>query len=227
MFRCVSPNWPNSSRLLHQSIYWGLKTFASRDANYLILRHFNIGTENLRFIGGNVPGVHICGTKALFPTTLEDLIDDTFLIHDLNLFNFVIEFNQQIAATGQELQPPTTLDFSMVSEEPFPIDYDALPNKWHNFLDLHSAVEMYTPFYAFWLTNDDFWRASNSLQLDQVIALYLSRLLNRPEIASLSNNRHPMIPAFILATAYRLMLHGHDAEVMHGLLRQHKRLQIK
>jgi hypothetical protein len=224
LFKIVSPYWPNSSRLLHLSIYRGLKWFVTPEANYLILRHFNIGSENLKFIEQNVPGIAIRTTKPLKPKTLEDLIDDTFLIHDLNIYNFVIEFNDQLKAQHREIAPPESLRFDCISDDGFGIDIAALPNRWHNFLDLHTAIELYTPLYAFFLTDSDFWRASNSLQLDQTIALYLARVLDKPEMASLVNNRHPMVPAFVLTTAYRLMLHGHDAEAMHGLLRRMKRL---
>lgn len=220
LFRIVSPKWPQSSRLLHQSIYWGLKYFVSPEANYLILRHFNIGTENLKFIADNIPGIDIKTTKPLRPKRLEDLIDNTFLIHDLNIFNFVIELNQQIREKKIEIKAPEVVNFEALSDEPFEIA--PLPNKWHNFIDLHTAIELYTPLYALFLTDADFWRASNSLQLDQTIALYMAKILNKPEVVILVNNKHPMIPLFILAAAYRLMLHGHDAEALHGMLRRMK-----
>lgn len=217
LFRIVLPRWPHSSRLLHLSIYYGLKTFVSPEANTLILRHFHIGTQNLQFIASNIPGVSITTTKPLRPRKLEDLIDDTFLIHDLNIFNFVIELNQQVKEKGIRIEPPEQLDFSAIEDGP--IALEPLPNKWHNVLDLHSAIEIYTPLYALFLSNDDFWRASNSLQLDQVVATYFAKILGRPELLSLVNNKHPMIPSFILSAAYRLMLHGHDAEALYGVLR--------
>ena len=220
LLRVVFAKWPQSCRLLHLSIYYGLKWFVTPEANTLILRHFNIGTENLQFIADNVPGLKMTTTKPLRPKTLEDLIDDTFLIHDLNIFNFVIELNQYLQANQLTLQPPDKLNFNALTQGDFGIA--PMPAKWHNCIDLHTAIEVYTPLYALFLTDADFWRASNSLQLDQTIALYMAKLLNRPELPALVNNRHPMIPLFILAAGYRLMLHGHDAEALHGMLVQEK-----
>ncbi len=221
IFRVISPRWPRSIKGLHWALYWMMKLFVSRDANELILRHFNIGTENLQFIANNA-GIKIDTTLALRPKTLEDLIDNTFLIHDLNLFNFVIELNQALKSENKPyLDSPDTLDFSAISTEGN-FDIAPLPDKWHNFLDLQTAIELYTPLYALFLTDVDFWRASNSLQLDQSVALYMARILNKPEIASLVNNRHPMVPDFILSAGYRLVLHGHDAEALHGMLRMLK-----
>lgn len=225
LFRILFPNHPQSCRLLHLSIYWGLKYFVSPGANYLILRHFNIGTENLKFIADNIPGIEIKTTKPLRPRSLEDLIDNTFLIHDLNIFNFVIELNKQLREKGIEITKPVKINFDAISTEPF--DIAPMPKKWHNFIDLHTAVELYTPLYALFLSDADFWRASNSLQLDQTIALYIAKILGKPETVSLVNNKHPMIPLFILAAGYRLMLHGHDAESLHGMLVKMKKEQTE
>src|SRR6266852_9109236 len=59
ILKIVVPNRFTSSRILHRLIYWGLRTFVRPDANYLILRHFHIGSEILQFVASNVPGVEI------------------------------------------------------------------------------------------------------------------------------------------------------------------------
>lgn len=53
------PNRCTSSRVLHWTIYWGLRYFVGPEANYLILRHFHIGSELLQFVASNVEGVEI------------------------------------------------------------------------------------------------------------------------------------------------------------------------
>ena len=55
----VSPRWPHAPRFLHRSIGWGMRHFLTPDANRLILRHFHLGAEILRFISDNAtPGYH-------------------------------------------------------------------------------------------------------------------------------------------------------------------------
>ncbi|SDK54214.1 DUF6999 family protein [Microbulbifer yueqingensis] len=220
LLRLVIPERWHSSRLLHRTIYWGLKYLVRRDANYLILRHFNIGTELLQFIADNVGGVRIKSTRPLRPRSLEDLLDDTFLIHDLNIYNFIGELNQQLAEQGREMQPARSLDFSAISAAEFDIE----PGGGHvtNVLDLQTAIELYTPLYALFLSDHDFWRASNSLQLDETISIYIGKLLNDGTALSLVSNRHPMVPHTTLQAGYRLMLHGLDAEILHGYLREQK-----
>jgi Family of unknown function (DUF6999) len=71
----------------------------------------------------------------------------------------------------------------------------------HNVLDLQTAIEIYTPLFALFLSDHDFWRSSNSLQLDETIARYV-------EIVGLVNNKHPMVPLSTMEAGFRLMLHG-------------------
>lgn len=219
LIRMVLPARLQSSRMLHRTIYWGLKYFVSPEANYLILRHFNIGTQMLRFIADNA-GVEIISTTPLRPKALEDLLDDTFLIHDLNIYNFIIELNTKLKAEGKEISPPDAYDFSALCDDD--INFESLPNAWHNFVDIQTAIELYTPMYGLLLSDHDFWRASNSLQLDETIAIYVSKLFATPLPLSLVSNRHPTVPIITLAAGYRLMLHGLDAENLYGFLLNEK-----
>ncbi|WP_334079141.1 DUF6999 family protein [Microbulbifer sp. M83] len=221
LLRLLIPERWHSSRILHRTIYWGLRYFVRADANYLILRHFNIGTELLQFIADNVGGVEIGSTRPLRPRELADLLDDAFLVHDLNIYNFIGDLNSQLAEQGREILPATELDFSAISDG----DFDLEPGGQYatSVLDLQTAIELYTPLYALFLSDHDFWRASNSLQLDETISIYIGKLLNDSTALSLVNNRHPMVPHTTLQAGFRLMLHGLDAEILHGYLRQLKR----
>jgi hypothetical protein len=90
---------------------------------------------------------------------------------------------------------------------------------------LESAIEIYTPLYQLFLTDSDFWRACNSLQLDETVALYTSKLIGDASYVSLVNNKHPLIPLSTLQAGYRLLLHGLSAECLHATLVQSKRQQ--
>ncbi|WP_105102249.1 DUF6999 family protein [Microbulbifer pacificus] len=224
LLRIVIPERWNSSRLLHKTIYWGLKYFVRRDANYLILRHFNIGSELLQFIADNIHGVRIESTKPLRPKNLRDLLDDTFLIHDLNIYNFIAELNEQLRRENRDITAAERLDFSAITDGEFELQPGG--DHFTNVIDLQTAIEMYTPLYALFLSDHDFWRASNSLQLDETIAIYIGKLLNDGMALSLVSNRHPMVPHSTLQAGFRLMLHGLDAELLHGYLRSLKRAAL-
>jgi len=215
IFKFFFPKLINSSKFLHRALAWGLRRFVSPDANLLIFRHFHVGTEILQFISGNIPNVEIVGNP-LKPKDFEDVKDDLFLNHDLNLYNFVIHLNSQLKKKNITIGPPEKLNLDMITEDQF--DHIDFPKKWTNFLDLRSAIELFTPFYQLFLTSNDFIRASNSLQLDETIAIYTSQILGAPGHLGLVNNKHPMVPVTTYSAAYRLVLHGLAAETLHEIL---------
>jgi hypothetical protein len=223
LVKTVIPNQFTSSKALHSLICWGLKNWVSPEANFLILRHFHIGSEILAFIEGNTEAVEI-PLNPLKPKTLEALKDDVFLKHDLNLFNFVIEFSKDLRAAGIDVRPPAQLNFDCITDGQF--EFEEFPKKWRNFVDVQTAIELYTPMYQLFLTDNDFWRASNSLQLDETVALYVAKILDKMEYLALVNNKHPIVPLTTLSAGFRLMLHGLAAESLHAMLREAKRRQL-
>ena len=215
VIKALSPIDWRASRLLHQLIYWGLKYFVKKEANYLILRHFWLGSEILAFVGGNVPGVKV-PMNPLRPKNLEDLKNHLFLTHDLNLFNFVINLNKELREKGLKIKPLETPDFSMLTEGEF--DIEMPKDGFFNFIDLETAIELYTPVYQFFLTDNDFWRATNSLQLDETIGVYAATILNSHQHLVLVNNKHPLVSLITLSAGFRLVLHGLSTEMGHWFL---------
>ena len=109
----VPRRWSHS-KLLHRILAWGLKRFVSPEANWLILRHFHLGAQILAFIAANSP-VPV-STTPLEPREIDDLKDELFVKHDLNLFNFVIRLNTALREAGVEMHAPERVDFSMIRD---------------------------------------------------------------------------------------------------------------
>lgn len=218
VLKTVLPKRWAHSPLLHRFLAWGLEHFVSPQANWLILRHFHIGSQILAFVAKNAP-VEV-ETSPLKPAGIADLRDEMFLKHDLNLFNFVIRLNTALREAGKEIEPVRDVDLSMI-EDP-PIRLADMPHRTRNFLDLESAIELFTPLYQLMLTDNDFWRAANSLQLDETLGLYAAKITNAPQHLILVNNKHPLVALSTLRAGYRLVLHGLSSEMLHGLLMQAK-----
>ena len=215
IFKFFFPKLINSSKILHRLLAWGLKYFVSRDANLLIFRHFHSGSEILQFVAGNIESLEL-KTSPLKPHDFNDVKEDLFLLHDLNLYNFIINLNSELKSKNLTITQPKSLNLEMITEDQF--DHIEFPNRWLNILDLRSAIELFTPFYQLFLTANDFVRASNSLQLDETIAIYTSQILGTPGHLGLVNNKHPMVPATTYSAAYRLVLHGLASETLHEIL---------
>jgi hypothetical protein len=218
LIRIVIPSRLTSSNILHALVVWGMKNFVSADANYLIVRHFNIGSQILKFLADNIRDIKI-KSHPLLPNTIDDLRDNVFIQHDLNIYNFIIQINALLGASGHKIEPIPLdkVDFTAIED----VDHRLakMPDTWHNVLDLHTAIEIYTPLFALFLSDRDFWRSSNSLQLDETIALYVGRIFDREAIIGLVNNKHPMVPLSTMEAGFRLMLHGLDAENLYGFVK--------
>ncbi len=209
--------------LLHKLIVFSLNKFVRPEANWLILRHFHIGSEALAFIAKNVEGVSV-PTSPLRPRNIKDLADVLFIKHDINLFNFVINLSKELRDKKIEFIPKKELDFSMITPGDFKID--DMPNGFFNFIDLETAIEIFTPVYQLFLTDNDFWRATNSLQLDETIAIYVAKILKSPEHLVMLNNKHPLAQLITLQAGWRLVLHGLSSELLRGLLLKKQQDQI-
>ncbi len=228
LVRIFVPRKLTSTKALHTIICWGMRYFVSRDANYLIFRHFHIGSQILSFLNMNLAGGTLQG-RPLYPQIISDFGKNTFVQHDLNIYNFIIQLNTYLLENKKSIGfiESDNINFSAIQD--FDGQIEELPNKWHNFLDLQSAIELYTPLFGAFLADQDFWRASNSLQLDETIALYVAKISNQPAILGLVSNKHPMVPFSTFEAGFRLMLHGLDAENLYGfikLMRQQSQKQI-
>lgn len=215
--KTVIPNWLTSTPLLHRLLAKALATFATPEANWLILRHFWIGSENLAFLNANIKGAGV-EMNPLKPEDLPDLVDDLFIKHDLNLFNFITRMNLKLREQAiTEIMPNESLDFSMISDEG---KFSIAPqnNGWLNVIDLQTCIDIFTPVYQLFLSDKDFWRSVHSLQLDETIGIYAAQVLNKPDGLILVNNKHPMVVPATWSAGYRLVLHGLSAEMLHALL---------
>jgi hypothetical protein len=162
-------------------------------------------------------------TRPLRPKRLEDLKDNVFLQHDLNIYNFIIQLNASLRDQNRDLVPVARPDFSMLSDGDF--DLAPLPRGPLNFIDVQTAIEAYTPLYALCLPRADFVRAANSLQLDETIAIYIAKILGTDYHMAFVKNGHPLVQNSPWEAGYRLMLHGLDVEALYGWLRQMKHRQ--
>lgn len=223
LIKLVLPRGAVSSALLHRILARVLARFATPEANWLILRHFHVGADNLAWLNANLADGQIVLDR-LRPTRVEELRDHLFVRHDINLYNFVIELNLRRRGMPIARRAVAALDFRAVPDDgAAAVRLQDMPRGRLNVIDLQTAIELFTPVYALFLRDEDFWRATHSLQLDETIAAYAAQLTGRIDALAYVNNRHPMVPDVTYHAAYRLVLHGLATEVMHAMLVRMKR----
>jgi hypothetical protein len=225
LLRLVLPQRFTSSTALHALISAALTRLATPEANWLILRHFHVGALNLAWLNANLADGTLA-LDAIRPRRLGDLRDHMFVRHDINLYNFIIGLNLHRRGRPIAPVPLAALDFSMLPDASLDaLRLEDMPRGPFNVIDVQTAIEIFTPVYALFLSDVDFWRATHSLQLDETIATYGAALTGRSDALLFVNNRHPMVPDITMNGAYRLILHGLATEVMFALLLQMKQAQ--
>jgi hypothetical protein len=213
IIKSICPFNFSAHRFLHKTISWGLYFFVKPEANLVILRHFHLGTMVINFLCDNL-GVDRKIQEPLYPKSVFDISNDMNVVvqHDVNLYNFVIHWNKQ----GKQVEHKTDLNFDAVHE--VDLKLEDFPNRWTNFLDVETACEMIAPFFQLLCTDEEYWRASISLQLDETIGVYMATLLNHPSRLFMVNNKHPLLPNNIVEAPRRLMLHGLSTEMVYQFL---------
>ncbi len=201
-----------SDRAMHVLAVWFLNTFVTPEACYLIVRHFGIGSNILNFLTDNGPDP-LMEKSALFPKTIKDLGDNAFMQHDLNLYNFVYDFHRAEERNPNWLAQVQQQGICFDSVQPVEVNINLRRRGWLRFLDLETTLELIKLVYAVFLTPQEFKRAVLSLQLDENIGLYVSKLTNDYRWNHVIYNRHPLAP--------NSPLHAGKALLMHGIMTEH------
>ncbi len=222
VYRSFVPNAFSSSKVLHRILVFCLRNFVTPEANFMLFRHFHIGSQVLEFLKDNVKGVEV-KTNPLYPKSLEEFKEDLFIHHDVNLYNFIIELNIELRKKGLKLEAKSPVDFSAIRVPDTRVG--DFKRGFLNVVDLESAIEIYTPVFQFFLTDREFWRSTHSLQFDETIGLYFAKMYGLEGRLVLLNNKHPMVPAITAEAGKRLLLHGVSTESLHGILWSMKNAQ--
>lgn len=221
LLKFVLPKSLSNHRFLHQCISHGLNNFVSPEANFLILRHFHQGTNVIKFLCDNLELDHQLQIP-LYPKDVFELSKNENMVvqHDINLYNFVIEANEKHG--GPFTGPKNLKNINYDSVTPLDLKIEDMPQGRFNILDVESAIELIAPYFQLLTTDEEYWRASISLQLDETVGVYLANLLQAPERLFMVNNKHPMVPNNIVEAANRLIKHGLSTEMLYQYLLDQK-----
>lgn len=214
--RLVLPARWHSYRALHAVVIASLEAFALPETKWLILRHFDIGSRILGFLVAN-SGRPDMPHRPLHPRTLADLWPDGFMQHDLDLYRVLEGLARHDVAAA-----PDRPDFSAIVDIELRVESFG-PRRWWQGLDLQSAVEFLVPLYVLFLPLRETFRASHSLQLDEVVGLHLAQLKGDASGLVFLRNHSPWLPLPLWGTGRRLLLHGLATEVAYEMLRRWKR----
>ena len=201
--------------LLQRMICWFCRNAVSPEANLLILRHFATESNIINFLRDNSGPTNV-PPIALYPQTIDDMLKDTFVRHDQELFRVLRDLGPSKAS--QLSHSTDRLDWTnwhRVSVGP-----DSIPRRATQVLDFETSHSLFMCLFCLLLTAEEYRDSINGFNLDQSIAIRIGKLIGDPGVVEYAYNKHPLYLVGPWNLSQRFLMHGFFTEYLHGRLEQ-------
>ena len=198
--------------VLQWTICWFCKHFVSYEANLLILRHYATESNLLNFLATN-SGKTPPELLRLYPKTIADMREDSFVKHDQELFRVFKAlgyWDKGNAAHADSL--------NWQAWQPIDMQQFEVKKRWTQVVDFESAHALFMCLFCLLLTREEYRDAINGFNLDQSIALRLSDILATPALAEMAYNKFPLYLVGPWNLGQRFLMHGFFTEYLYAAL---------
>jgi hypothetical protein len=161
----------SSHTMLDRLNVWFLRRCVSREAGELLLRHFIVETQLIRFVARN-SGLPDIPEPDLMPRTFNALMPHAVIRHDINMYRLIIDAGEKLRASGRfRFDKCDSPDFSMLDVPD--ISPDEASRRLIN-LDLGTALYFMNIPFSLLTSEDVYEQAVNSFQLDEPLLAHLA-----------------------------------------------------
>lgn len=200
-------------KLLQAMICWFCKYFVSYEANLLILRHYATESNLLNFLALN-SGKKPPELLRLYPKTIKDMREDSFVKHDQELFRVFAELGYwDHTSHTADLDQLDWSGWKVINMDDFQVK-----KRWSQVMDFESAHALFMCLFCLLLTREEYRDAINGFNLDQSIAIRLGALLNQPHYAETAYNKYPLYLVGPWNLSQRFLMHGFFTEYLYASL---------
>ena len=200
--------------LLQNVICWFCKYFVSYEANMLILRHYATESNLLNFLALN-SGKTPPELLRLFPKTIADMREDSFVKHDQELFRVFKELGY-----WEPMKANKKAELNWASWQKVDMNEFQVKKRRTQVVDFESAHALFMCLFCLLLTREEYRDAINGFNLDQSIALRLSEILDKSTLAEMSYNKFPLYLVGPWNLSQRFLMHGFFTEYLYAELEQ-------
>lgn len=204
--------------LLQRMICWFCNHAVSPEANELILRHFFTESNLLNFLRDNC-GAPDVAPLALYPKTIDDLREHSFVRHDQELFRMMRDLGGQSALDRSK----GVAELDWTHWRPIVVDARRERRRAAQVLDFETAHALFMCLFCLLLTAEEYRDSINGFNLDQSIAIRIGRVIGDGELAEMAFNKHPLYLVGPWNLAQRFLMHGFFTEYLHGRLERLRR----
>lgn len=198
-------------RLLQWTICAFCRNFVSVEANQLILRHYATESNILNFLRDNNPGDRPA-PLALYPRRIDDMLAQTFVDHDQELFRMIRDLGPWTPPPHPSL--PSQLDWT--HWRPVDIADQGHPRRFTQRLDFETSHALFMCLFCLLLTREEYRDAINGFNLDQSIAIRVGQLIGDPTVVELAYNKYPQYLVGPWNLGQRFLMHGFFTEYLHA-----------
>jgi hypothetical protein len=200
--------------MLQRTICWFCRNLVSREANLLILRHYATESNILNFLRDNSSAPHVAPI-ALYPGTTDELLDNSFVRHDQELFRMFEELAERAPSNRR---PERALDWT--HWRPLKLRLQDLPQRRTQVLDFETSHALFMCVFCLLLTAEEYRDSINGFNLDHSIAIRIGRIIGDATLTDYVYNKYPLYPVGPANLPQRFLMHGFFTEHLHARLEQ-------
>lgn len=201
---------------LQQTICWFCRYFVSPEANLLILRHFATESNILNFLAENSGHDNRVN---LYPKTINDMLVNTFVNHDQELFECFIKLGNR----PKNIELKTALQWQ--SWQTINMQDFHFERKASQVLDFETSHALFMCLFCLLLKRDEYRDAINGFNLDQSIAIRIGDIIGDNTLTEYAYNKYPQYLVGPWNLGQRFLMHGFFTEHLYAkleTLRQHQ-----
>jgi len=199
--------------LLQKVICWFCRNFVSVEANQLILRHYATESNVLNFLADNSPGDSPTRVS-LYPDSVDDMIIDSFVDHDQELFRMI----KELGYWEPPIKPLAKEDLSWENWRSVDTESYVVPAKRTQIFDFESSHALFMCLFCLLLTREEYRDAINGFNLDHSIAIRIGEIIGEPSLVEMAYNKYPMYLVGPWNLGQRFLMHGFFTEYAYAKL---------
>jgi len=196
---------------LQKVICWFCTYFVSPEANLLILRHFATESNILNFLSENSGHDNRVN---LYPKTINDMLRDTFVNHDQELFECFITLGKS-SSVGSN---PIDKELMWGSWQSIKMEDFSIKRKATQVLDFETSHALFMCLFCLLLKKDEYRDAINGFNLDQSIAIRIGHIIEDPTLTEFVYNKYPKYLVGPWNLGQRFLMHGFFTEHLYAKL---------
>ncbi|MEX1032355.1 MAG: hypothetical protein WDZ30_03260 [Cellvibrionaceae bacterium] len=208
----------SAHRVLQKTICWFCEHFVSYEANMLILRHYASESNLLNFLLDNTDNSGIAPIT-LYPKTINDMHQDSFVEHDQELFRL---FKEMGYWQHRDL-PLAPQHIEWTHWQPIDMNAFRLTKRRTQVMDFESAHALFMCLFCFLLTREQYRDAINGFNLDQSIAIRIGQLIGNSQLPELAYNKYPLYLVGPWNLGQRFLMHGFFTEYLYAELENRRK----